>query len=88
MSPPFNPSIMFTCMITLLGFIMAEIFLIALGPKREPERKELAVSKGAPAIAKSRPSAESTFCILINVPILQNLGDDKALAGCLISVII
>ena len=65
---------------------MAEIFLIALGPKREPDRKELAVSNGAPAMAKSSPSAESTFCILMNVPILQNLGEDKALAGCLMSL--
>ena len=36
---------MFTCKITLLGFIMAEMARMAWGPKREPERKELAVSK-------------------------------------------
>ena len=74
-----------TCMITLFCFIIAEILRIAFGPNLEPERKELPVSNGAPAIAKSRPSAVSTFCILIKVPMLQNLGDDKALAGCLIS---
>ena len=60
---------------------------IAFGPNRDPERKELAVSKGAPAIAKSSPFAESTFVIRINVPMLQNLGDDKALAGCFTSAI-
>ena len=73
---------------TLFGFIMAEILRIALGPKRDPERKELAVSNGAPAIAKSSPFAESTLVIRINVPMLQNLGDDNALAGCFTSAIL
>ena len=85
MSPPFRLSMILTCMMTLFGFIMAEMLRMAFGPKREPERKELPVSKGAPAIAKSSPPAESTYCILIKVPMLQNLGDDKALAGCLTS---
>ena len=55
MSPPFRLSMILTCMMTLFGFIMAEMLRMAFGPKREPERKELPVSKGAPAIAKSSP---------------------------------
>ena len=66
---------------------MAEMLRIAAGPKREPERKELAVSNGAPAIAKSRPSAESSLGILMKVPILQKRGDDNALAGCLTFIV-
>ena len=41
--------------------------------------------KGSACNCKIQPPAESTFCILIKVPMLQNLGDDKALAGCLTS---
>ena len=79
---------MFTWSITLFGFIIAEMLLMAAGPKRDPERNELAVSNGAPAIAKSRPSAESSLGILIKVPMLQKRGDDNALAGCFTFMII
>ena len=74
---------MFTCWMTLLGFIMQEMLRMAWGPKRDPERKELAVSKGAPAMAKSRPLAEGTRGMRIKVPILQKRGDERALAGWL-----
>ena len=72
---------MFTCCITLLGFIMQEMLRIAEGPKREPERKELAVSKGAPAMAKSSPLAFWMRAMRIKVPILQKRGEERALAG-------
>lgn len=65
----------------LLGFIIAEMFLTPLGPNLAPGRKEAAVSKGMPTIAKSRPSALSAQGSLIKFPILQKRGEPDALGG-------
>ena len=68
---------------TLLGLIMLEIWRIAEGPKREPVRYELPVSKGMPKTAKSIPVGSSMRCMRIKLPVLQKRGDEDALGGCM-----
>ena len=62
---------------------MLEICLMAEGPKREPVRYELPVSKGMPKTAKSMPVGSSMRGMRMKLPVLQKRGDEDALGGCM-----